>query len=57
MSKSLGNFITVHEMIQKVDPQILRFFMSTTQYRRPIRYSESTLKEAADQLSKIEKCV
>ena len=47
MSKSLGNFITVHEMIQKVDPQILRFFMSTTQYRRPIRYSESTLKEAA----------
>ena len=56
MSKSLGNFITVHEMIQKVDPQILRFFMSTTQYRRPIRYSESTLKEA-DQLSKIEKCV
>ncbi len=35
MSKSLGNFITVHEMIQKVDPQILRFFMSTTQYRRP----------------------
>ena len=53
MSKSLGNFITVHEMIQKVDPQILRFFMSTTQYRRPIRYSESTLKEAAANYQKL----
>ena len=37
MSKSLGNFITVHEMIKNVDPQVLRFFMATTQYRRPIR--------------------
>lgn len=46
MSKSLGNFITVHEMIREVDPQVLRFFMATTQYRRPIRYSEVTLKEA-----------
>ncbi|HFJ6898161.1 TPA: cysteine--tRNA ligase, partial [Enterococcus faecium] len=34
MSKSLGNFITVHEMIKNVDPQVLRFFMATTQYRR-----------------------
>ncbi len=32
MSKSLGNFITVHEMIKNVDPQVLRFFMATTQY-------------------------
>ena len=40
-------------MIQKVDPQILRFFMSTTQYRRPIRYSESTLKEAAANYQKL----
>ena len=47
MSKSLGNFITVHEMIKNVDPQVLRFFMATTQYRRPIRYSETTRKEAA----------
>ncbi len=26
MSKSLGNFVTVHEMVKKVDPQVLRFF-------------------------------
>ncbi|THE15888.1 cysteine--tRNA ligase [Enterococcus hirae] len=53
MSKSLGNFITVHEMIQTVDPQVLRFFMATTQYRRPIRYSETTLKEAATNLQRL----
>ncbi|ASZ08548.1 cysteine--tRNA ligase [Enterococcus thailandicus] len=53
MSKSLGNFITVHEMIQTVDPQVLRFFMATTQYRRPIRYSEATIKEAATNLQRL----
>lgn len=53
MSKSLGNFITVHEMVQKVDPQIVRFFMATTQYRRPIRYSEITMKEAGVNLQKL----
>ncbi|MDA3974639.1 cysteine--tRNA ligase [Enterococcus thailandicus] len=53
MSKSLGNFITVHEMIQTVEPQVLRFFMATTQYRRPIRYSEATIKEAATNLQRL----
>lgn len=53
MSKSLGNFVTVHEMIQKVDPQVLRFFMATTQYRRPICYSDKTLKEAENNLQKL----
>lgn len=46
MSKSLGNFVTVHDLIKEVDPQVLRFFMSTTQYRRPIQYSQESLVEA-----------
>ncbi|MDH6364832.1 cysteinyl-tRNA synthetase [Enterococcus sp. PF1-24] len=54
MSKSLGNFVTAHEMIQKVNPQVLRFFMATTQYRRPIRYSETTLQEAVVNLQKLQ---
>lgn len=54
MSKSLGNFITAHEMIQRVDPQVLRFFMATTQYRRPIRYSETTIKDASANLQKLQ---
>ncbi|OJG91142.1 cysteinyl-tRNA synthetase [Enterococcus saccharolyticus] len=53
MSKSLGNFVTVHDMVQQIDPQVLRFFMATTQYRRPIRYSETTLKEAATNLQRL----
>jgi cysteinyl-tRNA synthetase len=53
MSKSLGNFVTVHDLIQVVAPQVVRFFMATTQYRRPIRYSETTLKEAETNLQKL----
>ncbi|CAI3460437.1 cysteine--tRNA ligase [Enterococcus cecorum] len=53
MSKSLGNFVTVHEIIQEIDPQVLRFFMATTQYRRPICYSEKTLQEAENNLQKL----
>lgn len=53
MSKSLGNFVTVHDMIQQVDPQVLRFFLATTQYRRPIRYSETTVREAETNLQKL----
>ncbi|WP_429951385.1 cysteine-tRNA ligase [Enterococcus sp. AZ170] len=53
MSKSLGNFVTVHELVKQVDPQVLRFFMTTTQYRRPIRYSETTMKEAGVNLQKL----
>lgn len=53
MSKSLGNFITAHELIQQVDPQVIRFLMATTQYRRPIRYSETVLQEAAANLHRL----
>lgn len=53
MSKSLGNFVTVHEMVKKIDPQVLRFFLATTQYRRPIKYSETTLHEAQTNLQKL----
>ncbi|MGL9726813.1 cysteine--tRNA ligase [Enterococcus sp. DIV0756] len=53
MSKSLGNFVTVHDLVKEIDPQILRFFMATTQYRRPIRYSETTMKDAQANLQKL----
>ncbi|WP_414839357.1 cysteine--tRNA ligase [Carnobacterium sp. TMP28] len=53
MSKSLGNFVLVHDMIKEMDPQILRFFMATTQYRRPISYNEATIEEAKTNLNKL----
>ncbi len=54
MSKSLGNFVTVHDLLKKVNPQVIRFFMSTTQYRRPIRYSSANLNEAKVNLNKLQ---
>ena len=54
MSKSLHNFITVHDIIKQVDPQVLRFFMATTQYRRPIQYSQANLTDAQNNLDHIQ---
>ena len=53
MSKSLGNFVTVHDLVKTTDPQVLRFFLSSTHYRRPLEYSQSNLQKAADNLNKI----
>ncbi|PLR96347.1 cysteine--tRNA ligase [Bacillus sp. T33-2] len=53
MSKSLGNFVLVHDIIKKHDPQVLRFFMLSVHYRNPINYSEELLentKAAFDRL-------
>ena len=54
MSKSLGNFVTVHDLLKEVNHQVIRFFMSTTQYRRPIRYSSANLNEAKVNLNKLQ---
>lgn len=53
MSKSLGNFVTVHELIQEIDPQVLRFFLASTQYRRPLRYSIKGIEEAGTNLQRL----
>ncbi len=43
MSKSLGNFVLAHDLIQKHDPKVVRFFMLSVHYRHPINFSD-TLK-------------
>lgn len=57
MSKSLGNFLTVHEAIQAVDPMVLRFFMLSVQYRHPINYSRELIDQAANGLARIRESV
>jgi cysteinyl-tRNA synthetase len=52
MSKSLHNFVTVHDILQKVDPQVLRFFMASVQYRSQINYSEENLAQATNILNR-----
>ena len=50
MSKSLHNFVTVHDILKEINPQVLRFYMSSVQYRRPINYAEDGLKQAETSL-------
>lgn len=55
MSKSMNNFTTVHEMLQAgLDPQVLRFFLATTHYRRPVDFNNEALERAENNLKKIE---
>lgn len=54
MSKSLGNFTTLHDMLANYDdPMTIRYFLATTQYRRPINYSSETLEQARGALDRI----
>jgi cysteinyl-tRNA synthetase len=53
MSKSLGNFVTVHEIIKHHDPQVVRFFMLSVHYRNPINYSEELLENTKAALDRL----
>ncbi|WP_081168661.1 cysteine--tRNA ligase [Lactococcus garvieae] len=54
MSKSLGNFKTVHEMLEVVNPTVLRFFLATTHYRRPVNFTDEAVQDAENNVKKIE---
>ncbi len=53
MSKSLGNFFTVRDICKKYDPQVLRFFMLTAQYRSPLNFSDDLMEAAKTGLLRI----
>lgn len=46
MSKSLGNFFTIRDVLEKYHPEVVRFFLISSHYRSPINYSEENLIEA-----------
>jgi cysteinyl-tRNA synthetase len=46
MSKSLGNFFTIKEILGKFDAEVVRFFLLSTHYRSPIEFSDEQLREA-----------
>jgi cysteinyl-tRNA synthetase len=46
MSKSLGNFFTIREVLKKYDPEVVRFFILNSHYRSPLNYSDKHLDEA-----------
>jgi cysteinyl-tRNA synthetase len=46
MSKSLGNFFTIRDILKRYDPEVVRFFILTAHYRSPIDFSDQNLEEA-----------
>jgi cysteinyl-tRNA synthetase len=53
MSKSLGNFFTIKEILKKYDPEVVRFFLLSTHYRSPIEFSDEQLREAEATLDRV----
>jgi cysteinyl-tRNA synthetase len=53
MSKSLGNFFTIREVLQKYDAESLRFFLVRTHYRSALNYSDAHLDDARNSLKRL----
>jgi cysteinyl-tRNA synthetase len=53
MSKSLGNFFTVREVLAKYDAEVVRFFIARAHYRSPLNYSDVHLDDARAALSRL----
>lgn len=52
MSKSLGNFFTIREVLEKYPAEVVRYLLVSSHYRSPINYSEDSLKEAKGALER-----
>lgn len=53
MSKSLGNFFTIREVLKKYDAEVVRFFILRAHYRSPLNYSDSHLDDAQQSLTRL----
>lgn len=53
MSKSAGNFFTVRDILEKYEPQVVRFFMLSAHYRSPLNFSAELMEAAANGLERI----
>ena len=53
MSKSLGNFFTVREVLKQYDPEVVRYFILASHYRSPLDYSDESLEQAKNALTRL----
>jgi len=53
MSKSLGNFLTIRDLLQKYDGEVVRFFILRAHYRSPLNYADSHLDDARQGLARL----
>ncbi|WEV49861.1 cysteine--tRNA ligase [Acinetobacter sp. ESL0695] len=52
MSKSLGNFFTIRDVMKKFHPEVIRYFIMSSHYRSPINFSDTALKESKAALTR-----
>ncbi len=57
MSKSLGNFLTIRNVLEKYHPEVLRLFVFSTHYRNPLDYSVEALDDASAGLGRLYSCL
>ncbi len=57
MSKSLGNFITLPELLKKTDPVVFRFFISMIHYSSPVDYNEKNILQAKKTLNRVNELI
>ncbi|WP_456453467.1 cysteine--tRNA ligase, partial [Thermococcus sp.] len=53
MSKSLGNFVTIREMLERYDPEVIRLFVLQRHYRSPLDYTEEGMEHARNNLERL----
>lgn len=53
MSKSLGNFFTIRDVLKEYDAEVIRFFLASVQYRSEINYSQVGLQDAQSKLDRL----
>ncbi|MBI1943338.1 MAG: cysteine--tRNA ligase [Betaproteobacteria bacterium] len=53
MSKSLGNFFTIREILKKFDAEVVRFFLVRSHYRSPLNYSDANMEDAKAGLTRL----
>jgi len=56
MSKSLGNFFTIREVLARYEPDVVRFFIAYAHYRSPLDFSDTALEEAKAALKRLRIC-
>ncbi|EFR31457.1 cysteine--tRNA ligase [Eremococcus coleocola] len=54
MSKSLGNFVLLRDLLKEADPMVVRYLLGTVHYRRPLRYDDQALQEAQTNIKRLE---
>ena len=57
MSKSLGNFVLLRDLLAAYNPMVIRYMLATTHYRRPLRYDEAVITEAQANVNKLREAI